>query len=216
MSNYSLTSPIDSRVARLIDDCRNKRVIHIGCADVPYTQSKLDLGTLLHRYLLDASGACVGVDTSINGIQLLAHAFPGTLYYTPADTKDLINFAADVIVVGEVVEHLRNFDSFFKMMKIICHPRTEVIITTPNAYSLKGALRALVGKEFQHPDHVCLFSPNTLSRLLTDYGFKPTLIDFYNNPPQSFVTKLVGLPVNFALRISPRASDGLYLKASIQ
>lgn len=64
---------------------------------------------------------------------------------------------------------------------------TEVIVTVPNAYSIKSVLRALLGYELIHPDHVLFHSPSTLFELFKRYGFAPSSKFAYVNGGSGFL-----------------------------
>lgn len=80
----------------------------------------------------------------------------------------------EVILVGEVIEHLSNPGLFLKGVKRFFGPATQMIVTTPDAFSLHRFLLALAGREYVHPDHVCYYSYSTLRHLLQRHGFSVT------------------------------------------
>jgi hypothetical protein len=213
MDKNKLSKKIDVRARRILEICQNKKVIHFGCADVPFTEERIQSNNILHGMILSIASECIGVDVSDHGISLLQNAYPGTQYFTPKDTDLWTKYDPDIIIVGEVLEHIREFSPFFTMIKKLSSQKTRIIFTTPNAYSLKGCLRAIAGKEMQHPDHICLFSGKTISRLLGDYGITIKNISYYNNPPRNFISMPFGYFVNSILKFFPNASDGLFVEA---
>lgn len=200
----------DDRVRRLLKLAEGKRVIHIGCADVPFTADRISNGTLLHKRLIEQASEIIGIDVDEKGIRMLEEAFPGSVYFTPKNAPSYEEFAADVIIIGEVVEHLMDFISFGCFVKKISNQKTLIVVTTPNAYSIKGVIRALFGIEQQHPDHKCLFTPNTLDAMMREIGFILVNRSYYSNPPRRGVSFIQGSAANLVAMMFPRVSDGLF------
>lgn len=202
----------DTRARRILAEVKGKRVVHIGCADAPFTAERLANGTLLHTQILMNAPETLGVDIDTDAMQLIAAHAPQAKLFSPESVPSYNEFLADIIVAGEVIEHIVDFALFGSLLRKVSGPESVVIVTTPNAYSLKGTLRALVGTEEQHPDHKCLFSPATLQVMMTGLGFQLLSRSYYNNPPRSLFSAPLGYGLNMFLSATPRASDGLYFK----
>lgn len=87
----------------------------------------------------------------------------------------------DVIVLGEVLEHLSNPGWFLARLRAAYACRT--IISVPSAFSEAGRLMALKGVECVNADHVTWFSPKTLSVLLARAGYRIVEAAYYNGKP---------------------------------
>lgn len=199
----------DERVRIILREIRGKNVVHIGCTDAPYTEQRIHSKSLLHEALLENAKTVLGVDVDEEGLNLLRSEFPGSQYIHPTESSliDFSNF--EIVLAGEVIEHILDFPSFLDFLDVASAQSAKVIITTPNAYALKGTIRALFNREMQHPDHTCLFSPKTLDRMLSTRNFVRVKTAYYTNPPRSFLAWLISLPIQILLLISPRARDGL-------
>jgi 2-polyprenyl-3-methyl-5-hydroxy-6-metoxy-1,4-benzoquinol methylase len=79
----------------------------------------------------------------------------------------------DVVVAGELIEHLNNPGRFLRGVRRFVAPHGRLILTTPNAFGVKFFMHALAGRDRSHPDHALLFSVSTLQCLLTRHGFQP-------------------------------------------
>jgi cyclopropane fatty-acyl-phospholipid synthase-like methyltransferase len=203
---------LDERSAILVSLCRGKKVLHIGCADWPYTEKRIREGNLLHALLHAECADVFGVDVSAVGLEMLRGAMPYFRVGYPDEIPREERW--DRIVAGEVIEHVGCPEELLKGVAAYAETSTELIITTPNAYSAKGALRALVGKERQHPDHVVLFSVNTLSGLLEMTGWEVLDVDFYNARPQRGLAAVVRPLMDLFFKIvSKRARDGMVVRA---
>lgn len=65
---------IQERTDYILAACRDKRVLHVGCADAPYTSTRLADGTILHGMIERVAAVQYGIDLSAEGIQLLQAA----------------------------------------------------------------------------------------------------------------------------------------------
>ncbi len=80
------------------------------------------------------------------------------------------DFVPDVIVAGELIEHLPNAGVFFIQLKEL-FPGKVLLASTPNATSLTNVVLACVSRESNHHDHVQVFSYKTLNTLCVRAGF---------------------------------------------
>jgi 2-polyprenyl-3-methyl-5-hydroxy-6-metoxy-1,4-benzoquinol methylase len=87
--------------------------------------------------------------------------------------------APDVIVCGEVLEHLSNPGWFLARLRRR-YAGVPVLITVPNAFSSAAASWLAKGFENVNRDHVAWYSPKTLSVLLTRAGYRAGSLYYYN------------------------------------
>ena len=165
--NLPAASPADRR-RFIMDRAAGKRVLHLGCIDWPYLERKIAEGSLLHADLAQVASEVVGFDSDAEGAAVFErNGWPvivGDLERMP----ELPEF--DVVIAGEVIEHLSNPGLFLASLAHRC-PRTEVVVTTPSAYAAKRYWRFLLGHEQVHPDHVAYYSPLTLRAILGREGY---------------------------------------------
>ncbi|MEQ8468162.1 class I SAM-dependent methyltransferase [Coleofasciculus sp. E1-EBD-02] len=169
----------------IVEFCRDKRVLHIGCTDYPITQSKIANGYLLHDKLNQVTQYLVGLDNDKEGIDTLSKAFQNSQFIVQNAEKldecleirpDQDKF--DVIVAADVIEHISNIGNFLKGLYSLLHGDNRVLITTPQAFAIKRFLPMIFwGYEYVHPDHIAYFSISTLSRLLSRYQLE--IEEFY-------------------------------------
>jgi 2-polyprenyl-3-methyl-5-hydroxy-6-metoxy-1,4-benzoquinol methylase len=88
----------------------------------------------------------------------------------------------DVIVCGEVMEHLSNPGYFLDRLKLQ-YPGIPVVITVPNAFSQAGRKHIASGVENVNLDHVAWYSHKTLSVLLSRAGYTVRDFKWYGGPP---------------------------------
>jgi len=90
------------------------------------------------------------------------------------DFDEFPKFDVDIIVCGEVFEHLANPGRVLKALREYQKP---VVVTVPNAFSDSGHFSVSRGIENVNKDHVAYYSYWTLRELVTRYGF--TIYDWY-------------------------------------
>ncbi len=96
-----------------------------------------------------------------------------------------INETFDVIVAGEIIEHLNNPGLFLQGIQRFMNSGSTLLITTVNAYCgfrlLYYALRGKGGTaEPVHPDHVAYYSYSTLNLLIKRAGLDVSRFFFYD------------------------------------
>jgi hypothetical protein len=121
----------------------------------------------------------------IEGIEILRNA--GYKNLAVADVEQLahenpfgsIDF--DVIVAGEILEHLSNPGYFLDNIRVLLRrPTSKLLLTTVNAYcAYRFVFTLLVGRENVHQDHVAYYSRSTLLKLLTRHGYEIDDFRFY-------------------------------------
>ena len=152
----------------IVSLCTDKRVLHIGACDAPYTIKKQQAGKLLYEKISLVCADQLGIDLDASAATLLNDQNHKNSKILIADLNDpaSISYDADIIIFGETIEHLLNLETFFTSIKQLMSPHTQLVISTPNAYQLSRFTDALLGKERQHPDHNLMMSYKTLSTCL--------------------------------------------------
>ena len=79
----------------------------------------------------------------------------------------------DTILAGEIIEHLDNPRAFLSGSYEILNPGGILAISTPNPYYLPIALleMSMIRRFFYAQDHVNLYLPRFLVRMMERYGF---------------------------------------------
>jgi hypothetical protein len=119
----------------------------------------------------------------------------------------------DVIVAGELIEHLENPLQFLKrFVGIAALSAKTLIISTPNATALHNVLIGLARRESTHHDHLCILSYKTLATLCTRAGFSEWEIIPYRarfTEMQARHSGLSRLAVRVAERLAHLLSEAL-------
>jgi SAM-dependent methyltransferase len=209
--------PVD-RFEAIIDTSRGKRVAHIGFVDERQMQAKQAEGVWLHARLADVASSLVGLDNAEEGVAW-ARERGYEAYVVDAQSADAVRELElepfDVVVAGEVIEHLDQPGPFLQAMRALGAPDAVLVVTTPNAYRVLNFIAPLSGFELVHQDHTAWHSPQTLRTLLTRNGWLVDEIAYYRTPSRR------GTPVANAARgalaalnrVRPFWSDGLIVWA---
>jgi SAM-dependent methyltransferase len=180
-------------------------VAHIGCTDSPYTELRLQNGDLLHARL-SPIGELVGFDVDEAGLDRLRAAFPGQRMVhadIAVSVPDAHRGKYDLVIAGEVLEHVPNPGNFLRGCRELLTPGGELCLTVPNACSPKIAVRAALGYESVHPDHYAYYGPRTIRRTLAGADFELVSLATYLARPGP-----VGAVLNRILRVSAKVRGG--------
>ncbi len=198
--------------------CVGKKVLHLGFTNYPYTKESLDNNMLLHFEIEKVASEVYGFDFDQRGIDILREAGVKNLYR--ADLEKLedveLNETFDVIIAGEMIEHLSNPGLFVSGIQRFMNPATEMVITTINSYSaLRFVIYGLRGNGGQnepvHPDHVAYYSYKTLKLVLEREGLSVKEFLFYDLGAEHrpFSRWYYNLINDVSVKFSPQLSDGI-------
>jgi SAM-dependent methyltransferase len=195
------------RVDYICKKCDSKKVLHLGATDSPYTEDAIRENRFLHFYLQGVTDELTGIDLDEKMIAYLSvnHDINNIQLGNIEVIDDYPKSIFDVIVAGEILEHLSNPGNAIQSIAKAATTKTKIIITVPNAYSFKGFCRALLGFEVIHSDHVLHHSLYTLTQLLHRYDLK--IVEEF-----SFVNGGDGLAAktaNLLLRLVPWLAEGI-------
>lgn len=200
------------------ETCKGKRVLHLGCTNYPYTQDAIDSNMLLHFELEKIAGELYGFDFDQAGLDILTEHGTKNLYR--ADLEKLedvpLDMTFDVIVAGEMIEHLNNPGMFLEGIKRFMNESTVLVITTINAYcGMRFFIYGLRGRggiaEPVHPDHVAYYSYSTLCLLLKRYDLAIDKFMFYDlgSEHRQHNRWILNFINDVSVSISPQLADGV-------
>ena len=160
----------------IVESCRGQRVIHVGFADAGFRREQQRAGNWLHARIGACARELVGIDTDSAGVAE-ARSYGWDAHVadcTDPDAVEALGLApADVVVAGEVIEHVTSPGALLDGMRHLCRDDGRLIVTTPNGAGIINSLAVLLrGVELMHPDHVVVFTPRTLSEMLRRQGWQ--------------------------------------------
>jgi 2-polyprenyl-3-methyl-5-hydroxy-6-metoxy-1,4-benzoquinol methylase len=165
---------VANRKDYLVDYCKSKSVIHIGCVGSGSVEERFSDGSHLHLRLSRVTSSLVGVDINAHGIAAMKRAgfdkcLVKDIERDGIDPELITN--TDVILVPEVLEHLSNPGHFLDHLKRLNYPG-DIIFSVPNAFSYRThSYIKNMRVEFVHPDHHFYFSSTTIRTLFKKHGF---------------------------------------------
>ncbi len=159
------------RIAFLKEYVARKNVLDIGC--VEHTTNNMKRSDWMHRHICDASKTCLGMDYDQEEVLKLSER---GFNVAAADATNFdLGRKFDVIVAGEVLEHLLDARGFFASITRHLEKNGCLILTVPNANSLNYFMQNLfLGYEADGYDHTAFYTPLTIFNLLRKCGFEIT------------------------------------------
>ena len=170
-----------------------RRVLDLGCR----------YGALTRAYA--AGNDVVGVDVDRDALEQAAALGIETRW---ADVEEPLPFddeSFDVVVGGELFEHLRDPAAVVAEARRILRPGGTLVGSVPNFYRLKNRFQFLLGRTpdfFDDPTHLHFFSPSELRALLA--GFVDVELHFVAGRLTRVHPRLFGNDVVFSARKPPR------------
>ena len=150
---------------------RNRFILDLGCGNGYWVS-----------YLIKQGYNAYGTDASENGINIAKKEYPDRFFVQDLSTDklpaELQTIPFDTIISTEVIEHLYDPEKFINFCKEALNGKGEIIISTPYHGYLKNLLLSIFNKWDEHLNpawlggHIKLWSKRTLSKMLTDKGFK--------------------------------------------
>lgn len=160
-----------NRARRIADLCRDRRVVDIGCVDHCFETS--ERSTWLHRQVADAASFCIGVDLAEDGVAAMTAAgYQAVVHDICKGLGPVADFAPfDVVVAGEVIEHLGNPQALFDFAHQALSPHGILVLTTPNPYAPHRVRAGQLGVTWENADHVFYAFPSGIAELAGRTGF---------------------------------------------
>jgi 2-polyprenyl-3-methyl-5-hydroxy-6-metoxy-1,4-benzoquinol methylase len=142
-----------------------RRVLDLGCRDGALTRAYLDGNDI------------VGVDADREALEEAARLGIETHWADLDEALELRDESFDVVVAGELLEHLRDPQRVVAEIRRVLRPGGTFVASVPNAYRLKNRLQFLGGRPPDHdPTHLQMFSPGDVRALLD--GFEDAQLHF--------------------------------------
>jgi hypothetical protein len=219
LEKISVAKPVN-RIDYMAGACTGKKVLDLGCWDET-ALVKRDTPFWLHSRIAAVASNTIGIDSSlslpIEGFSLpKAKIMRGDI----TDRKTIIGFDIDIIVAGELIEHLPNTLEFFHTLKS-AYSGKRLLCSTPNATNFSNLALGLLCRESTHRDHLSVYSYKTLSILSEKSNFSEySLIPYHVGYPEMLL-RLKGMnrlfvrfaekTVNIIEQLFPMYSGGYIL-----
>lgn len=177
-------TPAVDREDTLVEAARGKRVVHVGFVDEHLLETRIATGTWLHGRLGAVADSLVGLDVAAEGVAW-ARENGYEAHVVDAQSPDAVRGlglpSADVVIAGEVIEHLDAPGPFFRAMRELVGADGRLVVTTPNQANFLAWLVPVTGREAMHPDHMVAFSVRTLEAIGARNGWELERIVYYQH-----------------------------------
>lgn len=176
LEKIRVSRPVD-RVPYIVKLTKGSKVFDLGALDETAYQLKGHTEFWLHKQICSVAINVIGVDNSKlipdDGLRFFPNGLiiRGNIFELTPIIKS--HGWPDVIVAGELIEHLYDAMTFLSNIKrdVQLH-ETQFVLTTPNACSWHNIILGIFSRESTHADHVNIYSYKTLNTLLTRAGFQ--------------------------------------------
>ena len=155
-----------------------KRVLDCGAVGMTCFGSGERLDRLphsLHWRIARSAAESIGIDTAADVVAAAVSRFPEVdlraVSILDADTVLAGEPAFDVVVLGDIIEHLDNPGRALDAAAAVLGPAGHVIVSCPNAFGAPNYLRFLGGRFREGRDHLAAHNKWTLTQLLARHGF---------------------------------------------
>ena len=164
----------DTRIDYLLKKVRGRRVLHVGCCDhVDLIDKKIAAGDWLHALLLKYAVMCWGIDINREAVEHVRGLGYKNIFCCDIEQgipDDVRETRFDVVILGEMVEHLDSPVAFLRALRKCFNYEHELIVTVPNAYFLENFENAINHFERVNSDHRVLYTPYTIAKVLSLAG----------------------------------------------
>ena len=169
-----------SKNSLLVGAVQSRSVLHLGAVGETLSPTQLkarNISSSVHAVLTEASADCVGVDYDATAVELITQSglftniIAADVYQL--DRGQIALSHIDLVVAGDIIEHLGNPGLALERLRAITEPATELVITVPNALGIGLFLRYLRGRAVDGADHRLSFNKYTLTNLLVQAGWEP-------------------------------------------
>jgi len=154
-------------------------VLHLGC--VGFTdldvEDRVKFARRSLHWKLTQCSKVVGVDRSGSVIEELRNLgiFHNVVDGDVERLEELpIDQKFDVIIAGDIIEHLSNPGRMLDGIKRFCTNKTRIVVTTPNAFGAPNYLRHSAGRFREGAEHLMSFNEQNLTTLLRRHGYTVT------------------------------------------
>jgi len=185
------------RAEKVLRICAGKAVLDIGCVD-HYASTENREGWL-HKRIKSVAAELVGLDYAESELNKL-NAIGYEIEQGDAEDFDL-GRKFDVIVCGELIEHLFNPGRFLDCARKHMHEQSVLVLTTPNAFAWRRmASSVLFGPLRENREHVAYYSDTTIRQLLARKGFSNIAVDYVESEDAVPYRLLLERCIGFLLR----------------
>jgi SAM-dependent methyltransferase len=158
--------------------CRGKRCLDIGIVgDLQHHVRQPD--KWVFHQIGQVSSELVGLDLEAAALGALRGRGYRNLVCANAE-EFALRKRFDVIVAGEIIEHLSNPGSFLNRCREHLVPGGLIVMTTPNTFSVNNLVKGLLfGRVALFHEHVNAYTVGLLEELLRRHGLEIARVEYF-------------------------------------
>lgn len=195
-----------------------KRVLDVGPAELVGTVHRQKEERWLHKKIASVATEVIGLEINEEQVRSLRN-MSYDIRLGDAESFDL-GETFDVVVGGELIEHLSNPGRFLECAQRHLRPNGVLLLTTPNRFGALAFLKVLRRNRVPSYDkpiakHVMFFDEDSIRSLLTCYGFSDIIVAYYETVgalPKDLKTRLLNALLR---RYRPVLLPGLLVSARV-
>jgi len=159
----------DATIGFFCKYARGRSVLDVGC--VNHNPENYRSKFWVHKALKSVASRCLGMDLYAPGVAYLRERGYDVVEGN-AEAFDL-GETFDIVVAGEIIEHLGNVSGFLQSAKRHLKPGGTLLLSTPNPWYWRFVAKAFISPDVHpNPEHVSWFCVATLRTLLVRHGYE--------------------------------------------
>lgn len=164
-----------TRVGVIVHHARGQKVLDLGCVahNFEFHQARGSQGWL-HQHVVDAAAECVGADYDEVGVKQMREAgFDVVQVDILGDLTPILERGPfDVVVAGELIEHLPSPQGLLSAAAQVLKPGGKLVLTTPNPYSPRRVRAGQTGQTWENVDHIIYAFPSGMAEMADRTGLR--------------------------------------------
>ena len=119
-----------SRKEFLLNECSNKKTLHLGCSAGKHIQARIDRGSLLHESINNISSELHGLDLEEESLDVMRKDYGfSNLYQGNAEKLEEVDFGTtfDIVLAGDLLEHLTCPGAMLDGVKALLNDQGKII-----------------------------------------------------------------------------------------
>lgn len=163
----------------------NKSVLHLGFIQHSHLwKERIEQNDWLHSKLIHVADKVVGIDYLCDEVSKIKKDLGYDVHCADVMYLDklILNEKFDVIVCGELIEHIENPGLMLDGIKKFMHDRSILIVTTPNPWRklwVRNMSSGIIEDKWLNKEHVAWYSFQTLKQLLDRKGYSELKYQYY-------------------------------------
>lgn len=165
----------DSKIRFVTEKCKGKKVLDLGCVqhDPGFARSR----KWLHKAVRSVASEIRGLDLDQEGVVCLEEMGYDRISVGDAQAFEL-GQTFDVIVAGDLIEHLHNVGGFLESCVKHMTSNSELLICTPNPWHWHKWGRAFFRQPPVNEEHTLWMCPVTMKQVAKRFGLEVISIEY--------------------------------------